>query len=394
MGGSTLVPRAKCGPASCPQPPLSDSEERAPYCPSWVDLLTGNFAGRLLLAVNNCLFVLKAKCSGMLWYDRTTEQVSVQTPPFVSSIPREASYGFLAKVVTTVRQICVEGAEGCITESHQELAAQIMEAASCGALVIARPPLCGELPLDQSANADKQARLDYLEPPNHEDVGCPKDIRFLVGFPSTRGSGQSQVACTQWSSMRRIVMRASQWGFIAKGSSLEGGVKQIVAMPVSGGDDADPCYEMRVLESGSGGLPSEANNCDTLQYKFSGTPQAGWYAVAQKLGFVPLDVPVVVFSGAGTGTIPVTLPQFPTEPCGKVCAVFQTINYMGDGPSGAAATRKVTLGNYLLAYAGFHDAIGGGEARAVVASANVNLTIAHAGSSTGFTEVKLIGYEY
>lgn len=206
--------------------------------------------GRLLLLAEGCIYTLKSKCSGFLHYDAFTEQVTVQTPPFTSSTPRETAYGFLGKVVVEPKQICEDGDTGtCVQEVRMELAAQLLEERSCGRLAIVTAPLCGELKPSESADANRQMRLDYLAGLLHEDAGCPKDVRFLVQTPGKRGPAGAQVDCEQYSWMRRLKLRGSQWGFLLNTDPLFTSARQVVVVPVLGGDDEDPCFELRVLDS-------------------------------------------------------------------------------------------------------------------------------------------------
>lgn len=397
FGGNVAVRRGACGPVRCPQPPVSDSDERSPYCPDWVSLLKTEAAGKLLIAVEGCLFLLKSKLSGVPWYDAESETVSLRFPDFVSSLPKENAYGFLAKVVPTIRKTQVDGVEGCTDEVHQELAAQVLGYSDCGDLMIARAPLCGEIPPGNAGNADSQIHVDYLDAPNHEDIdGCATDFRFLGSYSGTRGD-KAETPCNKWSLMRRLKLRASQWGIIPSGSPLESGAKAVVLIPVAGGSDEDPCYEMRVLDQGQGGLPTNPDNCSTLRFKGKGTPDAGWKEDKGAVLFHGLDAPVNIPISGAAGAHAITLPNYPTTELCKadqpVWPVFQTLLQLAN-INGSA---RLSLGAYRIA--GIHsNTLAGGvsdqEARARVTSPNVTFTVALGNAVTTTITMNLIGYYY
>lgn len=247
--------RGSCGPRTCPAPPTVSPSAPDPYKPGWLAKLSETFAGRAIIAIGDYLYLLKSKCSGYLHYDANTDQISVQNPPFVSAIPKETRFGFVAKVVPTRTLICDDASESCGSEVRQELAAQILEAASCGDLVVTRPPDCGELPVDESADADKQARFDVLTPKELGASECPGEVRFLMKRDGKRG----KVDANCWLWMRRLRMAQSQWGPLLAGNTAIPSVQLIGLIPVVGGDEDDPCFEMRMIDptlvpSNAGGL--------------------------------------------------------------------------------------------------------------------------------------------
>lgn len=397
FGGNAAVRRGACGPARCPQPPLSEADERSPYCPDWLTLLKTAAAGKLLIAVEGCLFLLESKLSGVPWYDAETGEVNLRFPDFVSSLPKENNYGFLAKVVPTTRKVQVDGVEGCTDEVHQELAAQVLGYSDCGELMIARAPLCGEIPPGQAGNADSQVHIDYLDAPNHEDIdGCATDFRFLGSYSGTRGD-KAGTPCRKWSWMRRLKLRASQWGIIPSGSPLESGAKAVVLIPVSGGSEEDPCYEMRVLDQGQGGLPTDPDNCSTLRFKGKGTVDAGWKEDKNAVLFHGLDAPVNIPISGAAGTHDIILPDYPTTELCKadqpVWPVFQTFLQLAN-INGSA---RLDLGAYHIAGI-TSSAIAGGvyynEARARVTSKNVTFTVSLGNAVTTTITMQLIGYYY
>lgn len=393
-GGNAMVARGPCRPAQCPTPPVSDVPERVPYCASWTAKLTTKVAGMLVMVLEGCLYKLWSKCSGFVYYDRESEQISVQDPKFVSAVPKETSFGFLAKVVPTVHTVCVDGQDSCQQEIRQELASQVMGMASCGDLVIARAPLCGDVPVQQSGDLAKQVRFDVLDPPDHEDagVGCPEVVRFLVSYPGTRGPSNGAVACKQWSEMYRLKLRGSQWGFIPSGSPLEGSAKQVVLTQVAGGTDADPCFELRALESGQGGLPSDPDNCSTIIFRGKGTVDAGWKEAKNVALFHGFDAPVNILITNSGGTKNVTLPNFPEDPCGPVWPVFQTEIFLSNINNSVI----VNLGAYRIAGCEGGASQGGfaqQEARARVTSASVAFTVTLSAGALNLN-INLIGYYY
>ena len=102
-GGQTSLPTSgSCASNNCPAPPVSDAEEIETYCDSWVAALRPRSFGKLLLKFGTqCLYTLKSKCSGYLYYDAVSENVSVDgQPPFVSAAPQTTKWGFIAKVLT------------------------------------------------------------------------------------------------------------------------------------------------------------------------------------------------------------------------------------------------------------------------------------------------------
>ncbi len=389
-----MVPRGPCRPAQCPSPPTSDAEERVPYCASWVEKVTTKAAGMLLMVLEGCIYKLWSKCSGFVYYDKDTEQISVQDPKFVSSVPQETPYGFLAKVVPTVHTVCVDGQDACQQEIRQELASQVMNLASCGGLVIARAPLCGDVPVQQSGDLAKQVRFDYLDPVDHEDAGCPDMVRFLVSYPGRRGPSNSQVDCQQWSGMYRLKLRGSQWGFIPSGDPLEAGAKPVVVVQVAGGTTENPCFELRVLENQAAGIPEGTKNCQTLRYRGFGTADAGWKLEDDGLLYRPLSAPVTVLNVTAPGTTTVILPQFPTDICGKIVARFQATIAATQGPSGSPTEVGCTIGAYRIAFAGSNGAENYAHSEALITSASVAFLVAKFGSGNITVNVQLLGYEY
>lgn len=345
FAGIAQVRRGPCGPPTCPQPPVSESDERIPHCPGWTSLLKNAVAGKLMVVLEGCIYFLKSKCTGYVHYDADTESVTIKHPDAVSSLPRESRWGWLAKVIPTTRKVCVDGQDACAEEVHQELAAQVMNQAKCGQLVVARPPLCGEVNKGNDMNPDTQVRLDFLNPDNHEEVGCPSEVRFLVGRPGNLGDA-AQTACMMWSLMRRLTMLRSQLGQVETGTPDEEAAFLPIFIPVAGGAVDDPCYQLRLSQRRvNAGLPTVADDCDTVEFRGKGTPSEGWKAVPKGLSFHPVALQDLFTTGnAGTaGTMDLDLPDFPVNVCGAVWARLEVVINTAIGTSGATA--RLTLQN-------------------------------------------------
>ena len=200
--GSVVIPKSPCSPPPCPQPFQSDQVERPPYCPTWVKQMLNAVTGKLIVALDDCLYTLRSKCSGWLYHDAGTGTVSVQTPPFVSSNPQETNFGFLAKVVPTTRSLCSDDSDQCAQELVQELAAQKLDQSSVGQIIVGRPPMCNEIGPGADASSGDQTHLSYLDPADYK--GCPVDAFLLIGYPAKIGSPGQQVEVTKWAKSRRL----------------------------------------------------------------------------------------------------------------------------------------------------------------------------------------------
>lgn len=289
----------------------------------------------------------------MLRYDASTQRVSVVDPPYASSIPQENRYGFLAKAVPTLKKVCDDNSDDCVDEVRQELAAQILETASCGSLVIANPPLCGDVPPSQAADLDKQVRFDYLDAPLHEDAGCPAGVRFLVQSLGKRGSSQAPVDCKQWTMMRGLQLRGSDWGMLLKAAA---GFK--TALPAvferTGGTDLDPCFTLRIAESAVG-VPDGTANCQGLIWRKTGTEEAGWVAEDLGMRYYPLDAPQSLVLGVNTGLTDYDVNK--AKAC-KIQAVISVQEFISLTGSGAGGSGTLTANGKLVA-AGYCPVPGG-----------------------------------
>lgn len=397
-GGNAMVARGACRPTQCPSPPVSEVPERTPYCAGWVDKVTTKAAGMLTLFLEGCIYKLWSKCSGFVYYDRETEQVSVQDPKFVSSIPKESSAGFLAKVVPTVHTVCVDGQDNCQTEIRQELAAQLLGEASCGRLLIGNSPLCGDVPVAQSADLDKQVHVDYLDAPDHEDLGCPAGVRFLVKTQGVRGPSGRQVVCEQWSLMRRFVLRGSDWGTLPAGSPLEATGYIPVLVPVPGGVENDPCFELRMSSQKlNQGLPTTAENCDTVVFEGKGTVDEGWKARPKGLSSHPTErTDLFTSNNTGTGALTLTPPEQPLNVCGDLYAELEIIIGTTAGPSGGQSRMLIsnTEDNWVLGYSGDGTGVYSTQCKALMADGELHLMRNKIGTGTCSLFIRLIGYAY
>lgn len=393
-GGSTRFPNA-CTPNVCPQPPVNDEVGKEPYCPDWVSKVLKRARGRLAILTATCIYRLASKCTGVVWYDAETEEVSVKDAPFVPSNPQQTRYGFLAKVVTKAKKICDDNAEECVTEARQELAAQLMEQTNAGQLVIAVPPLCGELPQDQAADSDKQVAFHYLDPKEASDCS---PFSFLTMVMGKRGKGNSQVDVPIWRYLKKLKFRRSQIGQAISGSADEASSFIIVAVPVPGGDSNDPCYEFRISEVKPGsGVPSVAENCDTLVFKNKGLATAGWYAQPKGLAHYPLNAPsALLFSthAGGTADFGITLPEFPTQACGKIMARFEVVMQAFAGASNSATNISASMNGWPLGSVGFYGSRYKTFAEVPVTSAANVVNFLKAGTGASNFEMRLLGYSY
>jgi hypothetical protein len=63
----------------CNVPVMQYSNSRTGYCPDWARCLTSKVAGDLVLRFRGCIHVLRAYCSGIVWYDSATGKVAVRS---------------------------------------------------------------------------------------------------------------------------------------------------------------------------------------------------------------------------------------------------------------------------------------------------------------------------
>lgn len=383
FGGRTVLPRRGCTAPTCPTPPVVDDEGRDPYCPGWLSELLQQSHGKVLIVADDCLYLLNSKCDGYLHYDPITEEVTVQEPRFVDATPRETRFGFLAKVVPTTKNLCIDDNDECPAEIRQELAAQLMETASCGDLVIATAPGCGELPRGEETDAAYQIRLDKLDPGEIGNM-CVDGLRIFGWYPSYKTIGGARVPCKRWVSMPRIKMRLSQWEEVGAGTEDETNSIGVRLVPVAGGTTGDKCYELRAS-------------------RFVPTP-AG-------ISFHPLtDRQLLANDVAVSTTTPVALDDFPTAAAaeGDVWAEFEVHVKVGPNAFNNQGI-QVHLGSAsdatLLARCGFSLALNAGTnsfqsgpfvKRVKVTSGAVSLvsSASPGNNATGTYTAYLTGYHY
>jgi hypothetical protein len=247
------IPTANnCGTQTCPSPPVSEAEDLDSYCPSWVQQLRTTTLGKLVLKAGaSCLYTLKSKCSGWLYFDASTENVKVDAnPPFVRDNPQTTAWGFIAKVLNRPQMICKDGFNDCPMEGRQELAAQLVEKVQKGQIAIITKPECGTVPIADSADLNKQVGIHELDPREH--TSC-KEAEFLVRIGGTCDA-------PEWAVMRQIKMPISQLG---KVTTSELASAKPVLWVRSGGTEENPCYILKLNDrSANNELPANAGNCE------------------------------------------------------------------------------------------------------------------------------------
>ena len=315
--GDVTISSGPCYPV-CPTPPTSSQVTRQPYTASWVENLFGSYAGKLLIKVGSALHYLRSGNSGWIRYNAQTESVVVDgAPPYASSAPRGTQFGYLAKTVPTPIQTLNEATGACQTVIHQEVASQVLDYASNGDLLVARPPNSAEV----CSDAANQVRIDYVDPVVAEDeTSVSDDIGFLVQKPVTTVIAGQTVIQKLWMRLRSIRLRRSQFGIVEKANYAT--ARQLVAVPVPGGTADDPAYEMRMSVSQpsdpSTTFPANPNNGDTLFYNGGlavanpNYPLNSWCAFSRGLGLHLLTTPVdLVIARTTAGSVTVTLPSYP-----------------------------------------------------------------------------------
>lgn len=336
---------AECGCAAndCPSPPTSNQTGRSAYCPTWVSTLLGGITGKLLIIKNDCLNYLRTCKSGALYYNAETEEITVGDAPFVSATPQETKFGFLAKVVPTTRKTPTsDECSECTEVATQELASQLMNLRNDGQLVVANAPLPSELPAC-SPDGDAQTRLDYLDPTDY--TGCD-EYSFLIGVPGTKRVGRTTISTMFWHLLRKLRFRSSMLAPI-KSADASGG-KKVLAFPTDGGTDADPCYQLRMVEgSALDTLPSNAVKCDSTV--FDGE---GWKAFRHghwpMISSAPMQVDGTGATWQHTGHMAsgedLELAGKPTSPCGgKVFAILELHSNADTGVSSSTTSSRLSI---------------------------------------------------
>ena len=353
-GGQTTLPTSgSCVNNSCPAPPTSEAEDIDTVCETWVEALRPRAFGRMLLKFGaSCLYTLKSKCSGYLYYDATTENVSVDgQPPFVSSNPQTTAWGFLAKVITRQKTLCVDGIDVCAQEGRQELAAQIVEEVQCGQIALITRPKCGAVPLSDSADLDKQVGIHALNP--NERTACNSAL-FLMRIENT-----ANPTCPLWQVMRGIKLLQSDIG-VATTQELASAKPPIWVR--SGGTDENPCWALKVNNrSANNELPVNASSCQIAM--FTGEEWEArdmghaMYPVAASTEFsitTPYGQWTKTANMASAEDFP--LPDKPSPRCegGTVWAEIELWIDVSTGPSASSTTGAISIGgtNYVVVTSG------------------------------------------
>lgn len=394
-GGQTTLPTSgSCVSNNCPQPPVSDAEEIDTYCATWVESLRPRTFGKLLLKFGaSCLFTLKSKCSGWLYYDATSENVSVDAqPPFVPSAPQTTKWGFLAKVLTRQKTLCVDGVDVCQQEGRQELAAQLVEEVQCGEIAVIQRPKCGTVPLNESADLDKQVGIHVLKP--GQRTTCESAL-FLVRVES------NDPECPKYQIMQGIKLPQSDIG-VATNQELASAKPPIWVR--SGGTDENPCWTLKVNNrSASNELPANAGACQIPI--FDGTQ---WLAKDAGLAYKAVAPSEQYALTAGYGiwvrtnnfaTTNVTLPEKPEPRCtdGKVWADIEVWVSTDTGPSASDTGASVEING--TAYVGANTSRNGTNQRIVRLDVTSASTIAvkltrTSGTGTARGSLNVLGYYY
>lgn len=348
-GGQTTLPTSGgCVNNSCPAPPTSEAEDIDTVCESWVEALRPRAFGRLLLKFgSSCLYTLKSKCSGYLFYDATTENVTVDgQPPFVSSNPQTTSWGFLAKVLTRQKTLCVDGVDVCTQEGRQELAAQLVEEVQCGEIAVIQRPKCGVVPLNESADLEKQVGVHVLKPADR--TSC-ESAKFLVRIET------SDPECPKYQVMRGIKLPQSDIG-VATTQELASAKPSIWVR--SGGTDENPCWALKVNNrSANNELPANASSCQIAM--FTGNEWEArdmghaMYPVAASTEFsltTPYGQWTKTANMASAEDFP--LPDKPSPRCegGTVWAEIELWIDVSTGASASSTTGAISIGgiNYIM----------------------------------------------
>ena len=174
----------------------------------------------------------------------------------------------------------------------------------------------------------------------------PKDAFILIGYPDKIGPKGQQVEGVRWAKTPRLRFPKSQWGPLTNTVDASK-AKRVGLMPVSGADNSDdPCFELRMIDATSGELPSDAVGCDIAVFRSAtDTEPAGWKAEPKGLTFHPLDASVQLFAATSVKQETVTLPEYPSNPCGDVWAVFQAEAQSFPGPSNQGSVFTIGMGS-------------------------------------------------
>jgi hypothetical protein len=320
--------------------------------------LFGSYSGKLIIKVGDCLNYLRSGASGYVRYDASTESVVIDNAlPAVSNTPNGTSFGYLAKTVPVRTPVYNESLGTCTEVVTQGLASQVMDARADGQLVVANSPLPGEIAACDSADAQNQVRLDYLDPEIAEDeTTVSPDVRFLAGVPFNKQSGSNTIVAQKWVGLRELTLRKSQWSQVTKDGYSN--ALQAAFVPVEGGAADDPAFRLVLSESMPSNpvasFPANPSQGDTIIWNGpAGTnnpnlPANAWVNYPRGLGFMPFSSPRDIVVGRTTaGSVTVTLPDHPEVASGIKGIMFYSKTNIGSTGSSA----KASFGSRVIAYA-------------------------------------------
>lgn len=379
VGSGVVARTSSCSPSPCPTPPSSSQVGLTPYAPTWVATLLGAVTGKMLIIKDGAIYYFRAARSGVLSYNKNTEEITTGTDPFMSNVPQSTNYGRLGLLKPTVRNVYDPETEECCQEVVQEAASQDMSSRVDGRLVLANQPDCGELPSDQAGDAEQQTRFDYAALP--DSPGAEEGTGLLIGVPGTRMAGSKTVLTTLWKLLKTLKFRLSMMGRTNVGSAEYTGAVFLVAIPTSGGTTADPAYQIKVLDKMPQMLPLTANEGDGLVFR-SGNWVVGTPGTGTSLGFHPLTAPASIVTNRTTaGTVTVAMPSFPAD-ADTVWAELRTV------VSCAGAATVTTSGIRFAAVTGATV-----DTTAMV-PVSASTAFAFTFASSGTSSLQVLGYYY
>lgn len=391
-GGAVTNRQVACGPTPCPTPPTSSQTGREPYNPTWASTLLGAVTGKLLVLLETGIHYLRPLRSGYLRYNAADESISLDDSlPFVSDIPRETDFGFVAKVVPGLRRVC--DADGnAVDEPTQNLASQTVNERDDGAIMLGNLPDLGQMIGNEAADIERQIRFDRLIPAAYD--GNADGLGFLVRTPITQQRGRETRIISKWSLMQSLRLRRSHLGLVEKDTAEDESALSLVAIPIPGGTEDNPLYALKILNRAISHLPtgSDLQQGDTIQWD-----GARWVPLRRGLTFYPLDNVTRLIARTSAGTVAVTFPNFPTGVTGKIFARLRVVTFVA--ADSGQLTFSLRVSNLQVSDAhtnsvGWSNDSNTTEATVELSTSAVNFVFAKVGSGTVNCLVDLIGYEY